>query len=97
MEGWKGSKMRRGLFFSFCFSLSKIVNTAPKRGEDPPFFIYLFFCFSLFKMATKFGKFPTGEKTILRQEKNQEKLLGPLRKIFLLRPCSCPVVLSITR
>ena len=54
-----------------------------------------FFCLSLFKTtkicfgSTKMEIFYR-EKSILFQEKNQEKWLCPLRKIFLLRPWVIP-------
>ena len=59
-----------------------------KWGQDPLFF---FFCFSLFKItkicfeSTKMEIFYR-EKVFHAGKKNQEKLLYPLRKIFLLRP-----------
>ena len=59
-----------------------------KRGEDL-FFLFLLFSFendwNLFWVYQN-GNFLSG-KSISRREKNQEKLLCPLRKICLLRPC----------
>ena len=69
------------------------INLKMSRGPFFFFFNYLFifFCFSLLKMTKIcFGlliwKFSTRKKHFT-PGKNQEKLLYPLKKIFLLRPC----------
>ena len=61
------------------------VGKVIKRGED----LFLLFTFEndgdLFWIYQKW-EFFYREKSISRREKNQEKLLCPLRKICLLRP-----------
>ena len=70
------------LLFSFEMKMAKIV---PKWGEDPFFLLSLFktaqICFGCTKMEIFYR-----EKSISHREKNQEKWLCPLRKIFLLCP-----------
>ena len=64
------------------------------QNEERFLFLFLFFFFSLFTFQNEWnlflvyqnGNFLPG-KSISRREKNQEKWLCPLRKIFLLRPC----------
>ena len=53
--------------------------------------LFFFLCFSLFKTCNLFWYYQNGNflpgKSISRREKNQEKLLCPLWKIFLLHLC----------
>ena len=58
-----------------------------KRGEDIFFLLFTFEKTEICLGSTKIGIFYRDE-SISRREKNQEKLLCPLRKICLLRPCT---------
>ena len=55
------------------------------ENEERTFYFLFASHFSKFVFVYQNGNFLLG-KSILRREKNQEKWLGPLKKIFLLCP-----------
>ena len=59
-------------------------------------FFFFFSKWLKFVLSLPKWKFST-KKSISRREKNQEKWLCPLRKIFLLRPCQLPSPLMCLR